>query len=93
MPIENELLLTKASWYRDFLETITIKDGETTRKIFNLTPKQGNLSVIPKRDGQKFDLFVGEESFEGITRKTITLREGEHDVKIKEFGYLLESSQ
>jgi TolB-like protein len=87
MPIGNYRLLAQSSGFRDLFVHIPIKDGETTYRSLNLKYKLGYLSVIPHRTEQKFDLFVREESFHGINRKTVTLREGEHDVKIKEFGY------
>lgn len=73
--------------FRDYSGEYEVKADEQTDVLIKLEPKRGTLVVSNTRPEQKFDLYLGEESYEGIMSKQINLPEGDYTFMIKEYGY------
>ncbi len=83
----NHEVVGRKKGFRENSRSFVLKRGETSEIPIELTRRRGTISVIPVREGQRFDLFVGDQSFKGINGKKLDLIEGIYPIKIQEHGY------
>ena len=77
----------RKSGFRVYTGRYTVEADGTTEIAIPLTRKVGYLSVVASRPGQKFDFHFGDEIYEGIGSKRLSLEVGDYTFTIKEYGY------
>lgn len=84
---EEYLVTAVKEGFREYRQSFSVYSGRSNDVDIVLQPKAGELRILPSRQGQRFDLMVGDSVYKHAGDKTLALAEGGYRVMIQEHGF------